>query len=475
MQWRTAGVCPLDFWLSFLKRIDSPLATVEAWAAAGNHSRFLLAVAIGESTAGTHFNRNQPENKNALNLRPPLRPDGTREPGSYMRFDRWEDGIQAARERITSLTYGNGIYAETVTILEFTRVWAPANDENNPVAFAAVIEQQIRSYPEESPMAELTYGRVPKPPIIDMIVQKPPYNAGYTLVAPRRVLGVCRHITDGLASLEWYRDFFGPGGQRYYDALTDFGIDQQGRIAMWNDPFGTRAPWASGGSDGLEGDGPLFVRTLGIGMINAGLASVEHVQKAPGKLTEAQMEQSARLEAWFFDGASNHPRGSKVPWHKFPLNPNVGCVTDMEHWEFATKSCPAAGIISQRDAIQNRIRAIMKKGQEGESQGEIPPPEPIEQDHGRFPEGMDEPLAAQAFGTAKLYRPRKRVSGFGFHIGHAVCEAWLERGSKEQTFPAAEAWHVYEDAPGKTRQYVSFVNGWILWRANAREGWRWIG
>lgn len=353
--------------------------------------------------------------------------------------------------------------------------WAwNANAANEIVAWGNRLFPNLPDAQEE-PMADLTFGNVPKPTIIPMIVQKPPYNAGYTLVAPRRVLGACRHITDGLASLEWYAEFFGPGGQRYLDALTDFGIDQQGRIAMWNDPFGTRAPWASGGSDGLEGDGPLFVRTLGVGMINAGLASVEHVQRAPGKLTDAQLESSARLLAWLFDGASNHPRGSKVPWHAFPLNPNVGCVTDMEHWEFATKSCPAAGIISQRDALQNRIRALMKKGQEGESQGEIPPPDPVNPDHDRYPAGMDRGIAALRFGTMRLHRPGRRVGGFGFHEGHAVCEAWLERGEKEGAWPAGADWYQFADAPGITRHVVSFASGWILWRANAREGWRWIG
>lgn len=91
--------------------------------------------------------------------------------------------------------------------------------------------------------------------------------------------------------------------------LTDYGIggstdgeEWDGVIFRWNDPRGKRATiymkegrylkrkspgaeamtvsanrsgWANGGSDGLEGDGPLFVRTLGVSAINRDLVSIE--------------------------------------------------------------------------------------------------------------------------------------------------------------------------------------------------------
>ena len=99
---------------------------------------------------------------------------------------------------------------------------------------------------------------------------------------------------------------------------------------------------------------------------------------SPAKMTDAQLETSAQWIAYIFDQA-------QVKWSDYPFNPNAGCVTDMLHFEFATKPCPGAGMRGQIDAEQNRGRAIMKAAQEGESQGEIPPPAPIEQDHDKLP------------------------------------------------------------------------------------------
>jgi hypothetical protein len=320
----------------------------------------------------------------------------------------------------------------------------------------------------------LTFGNVKKPPIEEMICPKPYDGAGFTRCPPRSVIGVCRHITDGEGSLEWYHDFFSTGGQRQYDALVDFVIDKAGRIGMLNDPFGNRMPWASGGSDGLEGDGPAFVNARGAFGINGELASIEHVGVAPNKMTDAQMQSTAELGAWLADGASNHPRGSKIPYDQYPFNPNVGCVTDMEHFEFATKSCPAAGIIGQTDAFQAAQRGIMKAGQTAVPPKPDPTPGKPTPDHITYPAGMDKAKAEAAFGTGELYRPKKTMAHFGYHETSAVSLAWLKRGGEKKVYPKALSWHQITTATTDLVEVVAFADGSILWRPTSRAAWSWM-
>src|SRR4051794_18617520 len=74
---------------------------------------------------------------------------------------------------------------------------------------------------QEESMAEVTlkFGRVPKPKMEKMICSKPYDGAGFTrLLQPRNLVGVCDHCTDGHGSIEFYRSFFGTGGERQYDA-----------------------------------------------------------------------------------------------------------------------------------------------------------------------------------------------------------------------------------------------------------------
>lgn len=321
--------------------------------------------------------------------------------------------------------------------------------------------------PAPSPTGAVVFGRAKRPPMLEAIVKKNWDGAGFTRVPPRKPVGVCDHITDGNASIEFYVTFFGAGGERHNDALVDFVIDKSGRIGMLNDPFGTREPWANGGSDGLEGDGPLFVRTLGVAAINSRLPSKEHIGVSPNRMTDAQMEASADINAWLFDYA-------KVPYDQYPYNPNVKCVTHLQHWEFATKPCPGAGIRAQTDAVQDLTRGKLRAAQTGGRPDPIPPVEPPAPDHDRLPTGMDLDLARQMFGTGMKHDADGVKTGFGFNLTGAIGNAWLARAAKVKAYPEAEGWYQFADAAGNVREVVTFMNGWTLWRANEREGWRWM-
>src|SRR5690606_35054844 len=120
----------------------------------------------------------------------------------------------------------------------------------------------------------------------------------------------------------------------------------------------------NGGSDDLEGDGPAFVRRLGIAAINRDLVSIERsdggIEQTPMSLK--QFEAICALTAHWFDVA-------RVPWDRFPVNPAFGVSTHMLHYEFASKDCPFRPVVSRIADIQNRVRQILKAGQARDTPG----------------------------------------------------------------------------------------------------------
>jgi hypothetical protein len=285
--------------------------------------------------------------------------------------------------------------------------------------------------PEEPTMPEtIVFGRVPRPPMTVRLAKKYGDGHGYTqLSAPRRLVGACDHITDGYGSLDFYADFFSIGGEREADALVDFVIDRSGGCIMLNDPFGTRSPWANGRADGLEGDGVAFVNTLGLNAVNDRLASIEHVGVSPDAMTAPQLERSAQLKAWLFDQG-------KVPYTTFPVNPNVGIVTHLQHFEFATKPCPGPGIRAQTAQLQARIIEIMKQFQLAETPA--PPPDPApEPPVSIYPPGMTLQLAKRLYGT---HRESWASKPFTFDPTRSECKQWLSWGI-EQLEPGQDYTH----------------------------------
>lgn len=224
-------------------------------------------------------------------------------------------------------------------------------------------------------MADIIFGRVAAPPIVDRYI--PDWqNSAWNNLGQRRGIGVCQHSMIG--SLRGTDLWFRNDPPRIAQALTDYGIGGStdgaldGVIYRWNDPYGIRSGWANGGSDGLEGDGPAFVSTMGINAINRDLVSIERSDggNINTPMSEKQFESICQLTAYHFDKAG-------VPYYSFPINPHFGIVTHMLHFEFATKACPFDPVRSNIQVIQDRIREIMKAAQLVEDPVSTPGGEPV--------------------------------------------------------------------------------------------------
>jgi hypothetical protein len=314
-------------------------------------------------------------------------------------------------------------------------------------------------------VADVVFGRVPDPGIIPMIVPKPYDGAGYNS-GTRKMVGVCNHITAGGGSIEFYASFFGTGGERQYDALVDFVVGKDGRIGMLNDPRGRRIPWANGGSDGLEGDGPAFVSRFGVGGINANLASVENVGDGTTPWPDIQWNSSVALTAHLSDQAG-------VRWDSFPVHQDYSVVTNMLHFEFATKPCPGPYLRNNISRFQDEARAIMKQHQAVDVT--VPEPTPVEpKPPSIYPKGMDLAKARQFFGKMRDHSVSP-VKERGFNEKGAISLAWLARGAKEKAYPEArDLFVVANDDAKQVLELVTFGNGWLLIRRADRAGWQWV-
>lgn len=369
-----------------------------------------------------------------------------------------------------------------------------ADRTNEVLALTAVQEDEMVGEYNFDP------GLVPFPPKGRLlIVKKPGERAGFDRVVSRknRIAGVCDHITAGRGTIEGYAAFFGTGGERAWDALVDILIDRDGNWAWYNYPYddalgGTRAGWANGGADGLEGDGPAYVRVFGIEGVNSCLVSKEHVAVEGEDLTPAQEDTSVRITAAVMQRA-------KVKWDEYPLNSNVGCVTELQHYEFATKPCPGTVVRNSTDRRQNQVRSLLKIAQTTPKPGTtpssttttrppvtpttpgpitpVPPTKPVENPaHDLYPDGMDSLEKAEAaFGTGEKHYADGHDHGFGFNPTSAVSLAWLKEFAEEGIWPQVDEWWELENSNGTIRQVVTFKRSpRVLVHMADRAGWRWI-
>lgn len=304
------------------------------------------------------------------------------------------------------------------------------------------------------------------------IVQKPGEGAGFDRVAFRgpRMVGVCNHITDGYDTKDSIYRLFSTGGERQWDALTDCVVDRDGTGYLLNDPWtesdgGTRSGWASGGSNGLEGDGIEFVRVLGSSAINGRLFSKEHNAKEGQALTDKQVELSIAVSV------VAHQR-AHTKWDQFPYNDIAGCVTDMEHREFATKSCPAEPFISNHaPVIRQGVKQGLKLIQTGLTGPVDPIPETPKPDPMELPFDLSWDAVAFMFGTLRRVMPDGTVRNYPADPKGIVTNTWLARAAKDGVFPRAVEWQTYGD-----KHFILFQNGWVLYAPaiNNSVNFRWV-
>jgi uncharacterized protein YgiM (DUF1202 family) len=201
----------------------------------------------------------------------------------------------------------------------------------------------------------------------------------------RTIIGTCVHRSEIDLEGTWYtfqHDRNGPDG-----GLTDYGVggqleidlgtpDLDGYIYRFNDPLGTRSPYASGtdpddiNNEGAEGPGIDFENTYP-GGLNSMLVSIELSGKADTPVTDKQFETLCHLIAYYHDQA-------EVPYDQFPNDPKTGVVTCLEHWHFARKDCPFPVVKQLREKYLGRAREIMKAYQTGQTS----PPPPGESEPG---------------------------------------------------------------------------------------------
>lgn len=340
-----------------------------------------------------------------------------------------------------------------------------------------------------------TFGNVPHPPFVDRLIPDS-QNRAWDNLGPRQPVGVCQHSMVGTL---WGTDgYFRRGAQS--TALTDYGIGGStdgaawdGVILRWNDPLGraatvtidgrpqqvsaNRAGWANGGSDGLEGDGPLFVRRLGINAINRDLVSIERSDggNTATPMSAKQFESICALTAHWFDVA-------RVPWDRFPLNPAHDIVTHLLHYEFATKACPFPPVTSRIDEIQNRVRQILKAGQTLGAPADPTPVPPtntkVRPDHAWWPQGYDLATLKERFGALERFHLDGAVTRAPFDERGIISNAWVARGVEEQRtareLPRALRWWVLRADADQTYDLVTFDDRWVLFRPDQHVTWTWI-
>ena len=340
----------------------------------------------------------------------------------------------------------------------------------------------------------LVFGRVPRPPVVWRPLDERRKPSGWSRLGPRRIVGTCVHRMEG--TLRGSEQHFLSDDPHGRDALTDFGIggildgDLDGTIWGWLLPEDDRAPWASGPCDGLEGDGPAFVRAFGVAAVNRDLRSIELSGRGDTPVTPRQLAALAALVAHTHDQAG-------VPWHAFPVHPASGVVTQLQHWEFAVKGCPGPVLRGLTDAYQDRARAIMRAWQTAPPMPApptapgplpLPPVPPAVPVRPRVPyaSGQDLAVAAWQFGSTErllLDGAVEVVPGtdgarrYVFDPAGVVSNAWLARGHAEGEFPAITAWRQFPPmaADSPPREAVRFANGWTLWSPGLGRGWFWLG
>lgn len=328
----------------------------------------------------------------------------------------------------------------------------------------------------------LVFGRMPVPEGLELhdIVSNGP-NIAFDRLGARRDLGTCTHRMVG--SLLGTNGYF--QGEARERSLTDFGIggpwdgELDGAIYQWVPKGLDIAPWANGPANDLDGDGVAFVQALGIGAVNRDLRSIELSDGGDtnnpygSDATPKQFAAHVALVARIFDQA-------EVPWDQFPLNPAVGVVTYLEHWEFGPKECPFPPVREQVGATQAAVRALLKMHQTGA--GTTPEPIPVEPATPIQPysASLDEAFLRATWGNPRrVYRDGRaatdaqgRTKTYPWNPRWTPCSAWIHRARETKEFPRPGDWETVPSGIEGPTSMIPFSNGWILLHFPDR-GWQW--
>lgn len=225
-----------------------------------------------------------------------------------------------------------------------------------PVTTPSTSEEPVE---QEQPMSNV-YGRVPHPPFQDRYIAN---SRAWNDLGPRTIRAAVWHRMYGTL---WGTDSYFRGAA-IDKALTDYGVgvaatdgeSHAGELLRWNDPYGRRAPWASGPVNNPTGDAAPFVERYGANGVNRDAVSIEISGSGNTPLDAAARRTVVELTAYWADQY-------QVPWESFPMVPGEGRSFVMWHGEIydgKRNSCPGAVIMAATDGMIDEIKVILKRYQ----------------------------------------------------------------------------------------------------------------
>lgn len=311
------------------------------------------------------------------------------------------------------------------------------------------------------------------PPAVELYVPKSFEGRGYDRIGARSVIGDVNHITGTNGRIEHLHSLMAIGGDRHDDLLVDVVIGRDGRIGLLNHPFDTedpaRAPWVNNGpATALSDAGAAFVSRFGTAGLGRYLVSKAHICRADQGLTDAQFEASARLSAAIHQQVC-------CPWDRYPYNPLYSVELSFWHCDFGAGTCPGDAFRRRwAQALEDRVRALLKQAQTGVREDAIPPVVDSSMSLDlRYPPGWTEEVAREYFGELRYCGHDGAVQTMLFDPSHVICGEWLCQGWLDGDWPEAVVWVRAETGNGEGQDVVVFRGGKRLVRYGDDQPWRW--
>jgi hypothetical protein len=252
-------------------------------------------------------------------------------------------------------------------------VWPGLPDQDDPPV-------EVPTTPEEPIPMPITFGNVPHPTYQNRIIQN---STAWNDLGKRGGKCVVWHRVYG--SLWGTDGYF--RGEASGKALTDYGVGvsatdgagQAGVILMWNDPFGRRAPWASGPVNNPIGDGAKFVNLFGVNAVNRDGVSIEISGTSGSTAVDAKARASiVALTAYFADqyGKVLAAKGKQFDWTTFPIIPSEDNRSFVcyhgEFYDGKRTSCPGPVVEGLTNTMLAEVKALLKQYQEADTVPDVP-------------------------------------------------------------------------------------------------------